>query len=92
MLWPAGARLRFQRQLKSHELVAAFRRCIDSGHQFFGILFQDKDVVGAQHDKRELPASQVLLIFEALVRRNHDVEAVGFGVSQKLAIDKAPPT
>lgn len=89
---PSRAPHRFRRQLKSHQLVAAFRRCIDSGHQFFGILFQNTDVVGAQHDKRELSPLQVLLIFEALVRRNHDIEALRFGDSQKLAIDEAGPT
>jgi hypothetical protein len=87
-----GARLLFRRQLEGDELVAAFRDGVYSGHELLGILFQNADVVGTQHYKRELPGPQVLLIFEALVRRNHDCEPLLFGNLQKFAIYKARPT
>jgi hypothetical protein len=74
------------------ELVAAFGYHIDGVHELFEMLFQNADVVGTQHHKREFSPLQILLIFEALVCCDHDSEPLIFRYSQKLAVDKARPT
>jgi len=36
------------------------------------MLFEHTNVVRTQHDKSQLAAFRILLIFETLIRRNHD--------------------
>lgn len=43
------------------------------------MLFENVDMICAEHDQRQLATLQVLLIFEALIGGHQDVEAVIFG-------------
>ena len=56
------------------------------------MLFKDADVVGAQHYNCKLAALQILLVFEALIRCDHDRKPVNLSGLQELAVDKARPT
>ncbi len=55
------------------------------------MLFENADMIRTQHYQRQLAAFQILLIFEALVGRDHDVKPVIFSGFQKIAVGKPRP-
>ena len=54
--------------------------------------FQNAEMVCTQHYNRQLAALQILLIFEALIRRDLDAKPVLFRLLQKIAIERPRPT
>lgn len=55
------------------------------------MLFENTDTVCTQHYNRQLAAFQILLISEALIRRDHDVKTVPLRNLQKIAVDEPRP-
>src|SRR5271165_623739 len=64
--------LAFWRRFEPDKLVAAFPCRIDRRHESFRMHFEHANVVRTEHDKSQFAAFQILLIFETLIRRDHD--------------------
>jgi len=56
------------------------------------MLFEHANVIRAEHDKRQFAAFQILLIFETLIRRDHDSKPGIFCCPQKITVDQPSPT
>lgn len=89
--WFSPARLGFWRQIKPDKLVAAFPCRIDRRNELFRMLFEHSNVVRTKHDKSQLAAFQILLIFETLIRRDHGSKTGVFCCSQQIAVDQPSP-
>lgn len=53
--------------------------------------FEDTNVVRTQHDKSQLAAFQVLLIFQALIGRDHNTKPRVFRRPEKITVDEPSP-
>ncbi len=73
------------------KLVAPSLGGIDGQHELFGMLFENADMICTQNHQRQFAALQILLIFEALIGRDHDVKPVIFSGLQKIAVGKPRP-
>lgn len=50
------------------------------------MLAHNRPDVGTENKKRHAAAGKVLLIFDVLIRRDHDIEAIVFRSFQQLAV------
>ena len=55
------------------------------------MLFEHTNVVRTEHNKSQLAAFQILLIFETLIRRDHDSKPGVFRYAQKITVDQSSP-
>lgn len=55
------------------------------------MLFEDANVVRTEHDKSQFAAFQILLIFETLIRRDHNFKPGVLCCAQKIAVDQPSP-
>ena len=55
------------------------------------MLFEHTNVVRTEHDKSQFAAFQILLIFETLIRRDHDPKPGVFRCAQKITVDQPSP-
>ena len=83
--------LAFWRQFEPDKLVAAFPCRIDRRHESFRMLFEHTNVVRTEHNKSQFAAFQILLIFETLIRRDHDSKPGVFCCAQKITVDQPCP-
>ncbi len=56
------------------------------------MLFEHADVVRTEHDESQFAAFQILLIFETLIRRDHDSKPGVFCCAQKITVDQPRPS
>ena len=52
------------------------------------MLFEHANVVRTEHDKSQFAAFQILLIFETLIRRDHDPKPGVFRCAQEITVDQ----
>jgi hypothetical protein len=55
------------------------------------MLFEHTNVIRTEHDKSQFAPFQILLIFETLIRRNHDSKPGIFCCPQKITVDQPSP-
>ncbi len=55
------------------------------------MLFEHTNVVRTEHDKSQFAALQILLVFETLIRRDHDFKPGVFCCAQKITVDQSSP-
>lgn len=55
------------------------------------MFFEHTNMVRTQHNKSQFAAFQILLIFEALIRRDHDSKPGVFRCPQKITVNQPRP-
>ena len=55
------------------------------------MLFEHTNVIRTEHDKSQFAPFQILLIFETLIRRNHDSKPGFFCCAKKITVDQPSP-
>jgi hypothetical protein len=67
---------------------AAWRGCIDGGHDSFDVAAQGGPLLVANNQKRHLPGFQVLLVTQVFVSRQQKLETCGLSSLYQFAVSK----